>query len=201
MNTAAPFDPSLTAEPPVFSAGASVAVPDQAPLVTLEKSPEERARETAFRADPFHWTDIKGQQYKLHPFARGRESFLHQHREALHCPPFHECIGTANAFMADTARILWLLTRDPVEWLDFIARSPTSRWDESSGRPVRIPLNPHVALEQKITTWADEHMTADIQGRVDDYELVYSIIDRSRATRATPKNDATETAPGNAPGQ
>lgn len=186
--------------------------PDTTDILTAEKDRTAAAdRATAFNALPFQW---RGKD--LAPFAISRESFFHQHRAALQCPPHHELMGNFYSFQADTARLLWLLSHEPKEWLRFIAQQPRyelapsvsdsqhSTQNSQLAEPRYIKVNPHVALEELISTWYEAQMaTATAEEHREWYEMVCEIWDRRRKTQALPKQAAEDTEaadPGNAPG-
>lgn len=170
------------------------------PTITLALSPEadpdfqrrqkeaEAERAAAVQAVPFSFAGKI-----LAPFTPSRERAFHEHREALNAMPWHECLTSPTAFMADGARLLYFLAHDPAQWLNFLALQPKGYFNQEPGTKNQEPVwrenNAHAALEVEIQQWTDTVFTGGIDERNEVYRLCQKIITRASVTRATPQTE------------
>lgn len=182
MNQEPPTAPALKVEEPIND------------IITLNpEEPKDPAADTkraaAQQAIPFSW---KGAI--LAPYTPSREAAFHQHRTAINAPEFRDAVTDSHSFSADAARLLWYLSHDPADWLNFLATQPRGHLDPAGAW---APLNAHAALEQRIQKWMDEKWTGSNEERVEAYTLCIEIITRSTALRAVHADPADPDDSGN----
>lgn len=194
--TTLPEAPPLTANPEPVP---MITIPGAASAEIEDQRDQEAAakRDAARQAAPFAWLGKK-----LAPFTPSREAAFHQHRAALNAPEFRDALSDSHAFSADAARLLWFLSHEPEDWLNFLAVQPRGEWlpdpDDAQHRKTKWhPNNAHAALEARIQKWMDETWCGSREERTEAYTVCIEIITRSTATQARPQREGDPADSGN----